>query len=190
MLVVDFFTPFSYVYYHKICKYQTNEFKEFINALGKICQEQPLLLEDLLEQEKREQERQASAAAQQQQQGGQIDGSQTLLSDQDFERLRADVFSSNQQGIPAQGMLPIQQTLQHQQSHQQMQQISGGTSPMVAQQGVRQKFLPRGVVHSQWRPNMSLPLHQQLTGQGNALQSAPLVGTSDSPILVRKDGYV
>lgn len=110
-----------------------------------------------------------------------------MLSDQDFERLRADVFSPNTQGIPAQGMLPIQQPAQ-QQSH--MQQLSGGASQIIGQQGIRQKFLPRGVASNQWRPNISLPLHQQLTGQGNVNQSTSSVGTSESPILVRKDGYV
>lgn len=37
---------------------------------------------------------------------------------------------------------------------------------------------------------MSLPLHQQLTGQVNVAQPGQAVGTLESPILVRKDGYV
>ncbi|KAG8236511.1 hypothetical protein J437_LFUL012797 [Ladona fulva] len=55
---------------------------------GPCPQEQPLLLEDLLEQEKREQEKQQM---QQQQQG---EATTSLLSDVDFERLRADVFAT------------------------------------------------------------------------------------------------
>lgn len=51
-------------------------------------QEQPLLLEDLLEQEKREQEKQ------QQQQPPPASASPPLLSDVDFERLRADVLGT------------------------------------------------------------------------------------------------
>lgn len=53
-----------------------------------VCQEQPLLLEDLLEQEKREQQRQNS---------GLIGAApeEPLLSDFDFERLKADVLSSS-----------------------------------------------------------------------------------------------
>lgn len=47
-------------------------------------QDQPLLLEDLLEQEKREQEKQQAAAA----------GANVLLSDADFERLRADYLDT------------------------------------------------------------------------------------------------
>ncbi|XP_021938167.1 histone-lysine N-methyltransferase 2D-like [Zootermopsis nevadensis] len=77
-----------------------------------LLQEQPLLLEDLLEQEKREQEKQ------QQQQPPPASASPPLLSDVDFERLRADVLGtttptggspglgSPPQGIPAQGLLP------------------------------------------------------------------------------------
>ncbi|XP_054279340.1 histone-lysine N-methyltransferase 2D-like isoform X3 [Macrosteles quadrilineatus] len=81
---------------------------------GQIQQEQPLLLEDLLEQEKREQEKQ---------QAGVTVGTagveppaptppQSLLSDADFERLRADVLgtatnvgASPPHSIPTQGML-------------------------------------------------------------------------------------
>jgi len=53
----------------------------------RLFQEQPLLLEDLLEQEKREQLRQGS---------GLINAApeEPLLSDFEFERLKADVFST------------------------------------------------------------------------------------------------
>lgn len=53
------------------------------------AQEQPLLLEDLLEQEKREQEKQHQAGSERS-----IEPEPALLSDHDFERLKADVFSS------------------------------------------------------------------------------------------------
>ncbi|ERL89635.1 hypothetical protein D910_07000 [Dendroctonus ponderosae] len=52
-------------------------------------QEQPLLLEDLLEQEKREQEKQHQTGPERA-----AEPEPALLSDHDFERLKADVFSS------------------------------------------------------------------------------------------------
>ncbi|KAL3280233.1 hypothetical protein HHI36_017729 [Cryptolaemus montrouzieri] len=58
-----------------------------------LLEEQPLLLEDLLEQEKREQEKQSQSH------GGNIpsisNAEPALLSDHDFERLKADVFDNN-----------------------------------------------------------------------------------------------
>ncbi|KAG0433469.1 hypothetical protein HPB47_019880, partial [Ixodes persulcatus] len=55
-----------------------------------LLQEQPLLLEDLVEQEKREQRKQGAVAG-----GGDgvSPGTASLLSDVDFERLKADVLS-------------------------------------------------------------------------------------------------
>lgn len=61
-----------------------------------------MLLEDLLEQEKREQEKQ------QQQQQQQVDTTATggaLLSDSEFERLRADVLGSSALGSPPQSIV-------------------------------------------------------------------------------------
>lgn len=103
------------------------------------------MLEDLLEQEKREKEereRQASI-------GNEMSNpnSSNLLSDQDFERLRADVLGTTQ-GIPAQGLLPIQQQqiiqTQTQQPQQQQQQ-----QQFVAQNavGIRQQFIHRNLNH-------------------------------------------
>ena len=59
-------------------------------------QEQPLLLEDLLEQEKREQEKQQQhqPLLSQQPQPPPDSASSPLLSDVDFERLRADVLGT------------------------------------------------------------------------------------------------
>ncbi|CAD6215553.1 GSCOCG00000363001-RA-CDS [Cotesia congregata] len=74
-----------------------------------LLQEQPLLLEDLLEQEKREQEKQQQQQQQQQQQAQQqVDSTPTtgaLLSDSEFERLRADVLASSALGSPPQGIV-------------------------------------------------------------------------------------
>jgi hypothetical protein len=56
-------------------------------------------LEELLEQEKREQEKQ-----QQQQQADTTTPSNTLLSDIEFERLRADVLGSTPLSSPPQGI--------------------------------------------------------------------------------------
>lgn len=65
------------------------------------------MLEDLLEQEKREQEKQQQQQQQQQAQQ-QVDSTPTtgaLLSDSEFERLRADVLGSSALGSPPQGIV-------------------------------------------------------------------------------------
>uniref|UniRef100_T1IZ38 Histone-lysine N-methyltransferase 2C n=1 Tax=Strigamia maritima TaxID=126957 RepID=T1IZ38_STRMM len=90
---------------------QTMTMRTALQQRSVLLQEQPHLLEDLLEQEKEEQRRQ-------QHQGliGQTSatGDEGLLSDIDFEKLKADVLGS--QGptvmspgpaVPAQGMLPV-----------------------------------------------------------------------------------
>lgn len=60
-----------------------------------IVKEQPLLLEDLLEQEKREQEKlQNQTPAQEVTSSTAVESESALLSDHDFERLKADVFNS------------------------------------------------------------------------------------------------
>ncbi|XP_050308382.1 histone-lysine N-methyltransferase 2C-like isoform X2 [Anthonomus grandis grandis] len=86
-----------------------------------LLEEQPLLLEDLLEQEKREQQKQVV----QNPQTGLTRGneSESLLSDQDFERLKADVFNSGPVGDPTTQGPPVgMQQQQHQQQQQQQQQ--------------------------------------------------------------------
>ena len=65
------------------------------NCQQSCSQEQPLLLEELLEQEKREQEKQQH----QQQQADTTTPSGALLSDSEFERLRAEALASPPQGI-------------------------------------------------------------------------------------------
>lgn len=76
-------------------------------------------MEDLLEQEKREKEERERQASVNNDMTN--PNSSSLLSDQDFERLRADVLAT-QQGIPAQGLLPIQQQQMIQQQSQASQQ--------------------------------------------------------------------
>jgi len=60
------------------------------------------LLEELLEQEKREQEKQQQQQQQQQQTENVTGGN--LLSDSDFEKLKADVLGTTS---PPQGMVPV-----------------------------------------------------------------------------------
>lgn len=68
----------------------------FLNSIITfILKEQPLLLEDLLEQEKREQEKLQNQPSNQEVSSSTGNESESaLLSDQDFERLKADVFNS------------------------------------------------------------------------------------------------
>lgn len=64
-----------------------------------MVKEQPLLLEDLLEQEKREQEKLHQPSNQEVTSSTGIEGESALMSDQDFERLKADVFSGGSMNI-------------------------------------------------------------------------------------------
>ncbi|XP_024945171.1 histone-lysine N-methyltransferase 2C isoform X3 [Cephus cinctus] len=73
--------------------------------LQSCSQEQPLLLEELLEQEKREQEKQQQQ--QQQQQADTTTPGGALLSDSEFERLRADVLGSTPLASPPQGIVTV-----------------------------------------------------------------------------------
>lgn len=80
-----------------------------------VIKEQPLLLEDLLEQEKREQEKQMHSQPNLQSQeetappSSNSETDNSLLSDHDFEKLKVDVFNSGQMGnlsgTPQQGKL-------------------------------------------------------------------------------------
>lgn len=154
-----------------------------------------------MEQEKREQERQATSvssemATQSTSNNSNNSNSQSLLSDQDFELLRADVLNSTTpQGLPAQGLLP----LQHQPVHQQSQQSPANGIQMSGQQltsaGIRQQFLQRNAMaagaQQQWRPNLSLPLHSQLTGTGSNQSASVTTPGGASGIdtnMIRKEG--
>lgn len=122
-------------------------------------------MEELLQEEKREQERQASTV------GTSELTNSNLLSDHDFERLRADVFSSTPQGLPAQGLLPLQQKAVDVQLGQHA--------------NIRQKFLGRGTNQNQWRPTMSL--HTQLNNTNQSLNMSS--NNNTDPLMVRKEGY-
>ncbi|KAJ8921946.1 hypothetical protein NQ315_008580 [Exocentrus adspersus] len=86
-----------------------------------LLEEQPLLLEDLLEQEKREQEKlQNQPSSQEVTSSTSVESEPALLSDHDFERLKADVFNSGPVGpnTPNQGngSAPTPQSWQQNQS--------------------------------------------------------------------------
>lgn len=141
-----------------------------------------MLLEDLLEQEKREkQERERQASMNNEMTNP---NSSSLLSDHDFERLRADVLgnqgmpaqgmqsqgmqqqgmpnqgmsaqSMQTQGIPAQGLLPIQQQQPMMQNQQQQQRF-------VAQNQPRPQFIQRTV--SQQQQSHQVPQQQHMQNQ-------------------------
>lgn len=127
-------------------------------------------MEDLLEQEKREQERQAGQVTSVPSDMPTQDTNTGLLTDHDFERMRVDVMNTGPQGLPAQGLLPLQ--------HQT-------TTPQMSQHGaIRQKFLNRGVNQTQWRSNMTVPLHTQM---GQATQSMPGQNSMEGT-MIRKEG--
>lgn len=105
--------------------------------------EQPLLLEELLEQEKREQEKQLQTQPnatnrEEPQSAPPPETDSTLLSDHDFEKLKADVFNTGQLG----GLIP-----------QVSQAASSTTAAAVASQA-RANFINRlanANVGSQWQ---------------------------------------
>lgn len=144
-------------------------------------QEQRHLLEELLEEEKREQEKQAVSIVSSEVEGnGQ---SQTLLSNEDFERLRVDVLNpalNPPQGIPAQGLLPI---------HHPGQRQSASETPNVNtyvqhNTGVRPQFIQRSVSQTQWRPNMPITSHPQQV----ATNSIPSTSSLPEVVTVKKEG--
>lgn len=143
------------------------------------------MLEDLLEQEKREkQERERQASINNEMTNA---NSSSLLSDHDFERLRADVLAQGMQGqgmqgqvmqpqgmptqgIPAQGLLPIQQQQPMVQSQPQQRQA------FVAQNQPRPQYIQRTVSQHQ-----SPQQHMQ-----NQVQNMNVVGME--PTVVKKEG--
>lgn len=125
-----------------------------------------------MEQEKREQERQAGQVTSVASDMPTQDTNTGLLTDHDFERMRVDVMNTGPQGLPAQGLLPLQ--------HQT-------TAPQMGQHGaIRQKFLSRGVNQPpQWRPNLPVPLHTQM---GQTTQSMPGQNSMEPGTMIRKEG--
>lgn len=157
------------------------------------------MLEDLLEQEKREkQERERQASINNEMANQNSSG---LLSDHDFEKLRADVLGSQgmpSQGIPAQGLLPIQQqqqqqqTLQQQSSQQQQpqpQQQHQVQQPIVQnqQQQQQRQFIAQGAPRTQFIQRTVTQQHQapqpHMQGQVPNMNVGMEVGT-----VVKKEG--
>ena len=136
-----------------------------------------------MEQEKREQERQASTSGMA---SGDLQANpstaQNLLSDHEFERLRADVLGTTAQqpqGLPAQGLLPLQQQ-------------PSAASQIVGQHNsatLRQKFLSRGINQQQWR-HTTPSLHQQLTNPSNNANTLSPGLNYEGGQMIRKEGYV
>lgn len=154
-----------------------------------------MLLEDLLEQEKREQERQAatSMANEMVAQPNVSVANSGLLSDHDFERLRADVMSAPPQAIPAQGLLPIQQQNQQQ---QQIQSIGNQMAFNQPNQAVRHQFVspemaraaqqmpPQHPQQQQWKPS---PM--QMQSNPNQMNVNAAAGSFEGTT-VKKEGFV
>lgn len=91
---------------------QTYCFIQLILIKQNISQEQPLLLEDLLEQEKREQEKRQNIDSSGVNSNVSSTGSSLpgLMSDADFELLRADVMNSSASGTAIASPPIIQQS--------------------------------------------------------------------------------
>lgn len=130
------------------------------------------MLEDLLEQEKREKQERERQASINNEMTNANTNSPSLLSDHDFERLRADVLGSQgmqgqgmqpqgmstpgmpPQGIPAQGLLPIQQQQPMIQAQPQQRQT------FIPQNQPRPQFIQRTVSQQQHQPSQ-----QHMQGQ-------------------------
>lgn len=136
-----------------------------------------------MEQEKREQERQAVSVATNETDSNSPANNQGLLTDHDFERLRADVLNTaliqphQPQGIPAQGLLP----LQHHGSRTDQQ------PNMVYNTGVRPQFIQRNVSQTQWRANAGMAMHSQ---QMTTSAIPPTNNNTAEPMTVKKEGFV
>lgn len=134
------------------------------------------MLEDLLEQEKREkQERERQASMNNEMNNP---NSSSLLSDHDFERLRADVLGAQgmpTQGIPAQGLLPIPQQ-QQQQAPQQPQMVQN-QPPQQQQQQRQQTFVPQNTPRPQFiQRSVSQPHQTPQQHMQNQVQDMNVVG--------------
>lgn len=121
-----------------------------------------------MEQEKREkQERERQASM-----NNDIttsNSSSSLLSDHDFERLRADVLGT-QQGIPAQGLLPL--TPQQQIMQNQSQRHSHSTF-ITQNQPVRQQFIQRTQQQSPLLPQPHI--QNQIQNINNSLEQTTAI---------------
>ncbi|KAJ9589925.1 hypothetical protein L9F63_016948, partial [Diploptera punctata] len=152
---------------------------------GPCQQEQPLLLEDLLEQEKREQEKQQQnqPLMSQQAQPTTASASPPLLSDVDFERLRADVLGSTTPtgGSPPQGI--PEEICKGVKKYEAELSESQGLLPspsLVPVSTLRPPYPPRPVPQPQskmidWQPSPSPGMEPKLGPSGIIVrqQSAP-----------------
>ncbi|XP_063696250.1 histone-lysine N-methyltransferase 2C-like isoform X2 [Culicoides brevitarsis] len=121
------------------------------NAQGN--QEQPLLLEELVEQEKREQA---------QGQPGQSMINPSLVNNPEYEKIHADLVGSTSQML---------------QNNQQIM-TQPGIQRAVNNPGIRAQFMPRGVQNMQqgnWRPQMPQ------TPSGQPPMSSPTISTMQQP---------
>ena len=127
--------------------------------------EQPLLLEDLVEQEKRDQrqnmqqEHSHSMVPSHLPNDNLVPQTDSLLSDVDFERLKADILSDE----PIANNIPT--TMQPQHFMQQQQQF--------------QQQLPDA--NPQWQPNIDQHSYQTMTPQGIPPQMSPRMAPSNMP---------
>lgn len=120
-----------------------------------------MLLEDLLEQEKREkQERERQASMNNEMTNP---NSSSLLSDHDFERLRADVLGN--QGMPAQGMQP------------QGMQAQGMSNQGMPNQGMPAQGMPTQGIPAQGL----LPIQQQQPMMQNQPQQRQVFVAQNQP---------
>lgn len=119
-----------------------------------------MLLADLLEQEKHEKEERERQASMNSEMNN--PNSSTLLSEHDFERLLG-AQGMPSQGIPAQGLLPIQQQQQSQQQQQQspqqpqMVQAQQQQRQFVAQNTPRPQFIQRSISQPHQAPQQHMP---------------------------------
>lgn len=118
-------------------------------------------MEELLEQEKREQERQqvtssSSASTSVIQHNNNTTTDNQLINEQDFENIRDDVINMVPQGLPAQGLLPLQ-----------LNKISGG----AINQSVGDFITPRVISPQQWRPHGNIAMMPQQPQQSNNNQN-------------------
>ncbi|XP_071540275.1 uncharacterized protein trr isoform X3 [Panulirus ornatus] len=138
-----------------------------------LLQEQPLLIEDLLEQEKQEQMKQQKATHHQQQESlGQVELS---LSDMEYEKLKADVLSV---GNPAAGVPPIPggQVMNNNGGVRQPYQRIVGPSPPVSTQPIHQVPGPSQPMTRPVRPQADPGMHPallQAVGSRGTVSSTP-----------------
>lgn len=137
----------------------------------------------MLEEEKREQEKQAVSIVSNEVDGNTPNSGQSLLSNEDFERLRVDVLNptlNSSQGIPAQGLLPI-----HHPGQRQLVSDSSNVNAYVQHNNpVRPQFIQRSVSQTHWRPNMPITSHSQHI----PTNSIPSAGNPPEVVTVKKEG--